>query len=142
MASTTPVVEEAPKSKKKLIIVGVLLIALLGGGYWFTQMRGSGEEPEPVPGEVLVMDSVSVNLAGGGYLKVGVALQFVESGGHGGGGHDGSKAQDLVIAQFSQASVSDVVNKREKMKAELEKKIVDAYHHEVLEIYFTDYVSQ
>lgn len=141
MAKTTTDAD-APKSKKKLIVIIVLVLALAGGGFWFTQMRHT-EEPHPEPGEVLTLEPVSVNLAGGGYLKIGIALQLTAdaAGGHG-GGPNGAKALDIVIAEFSQANPRDVTGEREKLKHALEEKIIEAYHHTVMGIYYTEYVSQ
>ena len=71
-----------------------------------------------------------MNLAGGGYLKIGVTLEFTEegsAGGHGGSGPDGSKATDLIISTFSQAAPADVTGAREALKEALEEKIIEAY---------------
>ena len=94
---------------------------------------------------MLTLEPVAVNLAGGGYLKVGLALQLVESeaGGHGAsGGPSGAKAADLVISTFSQAQPADVTGARDALKEALEAKIIEAYHGEVLGIYYTEYVTQ
>jgi flagellar FliL protein len=139
--------EEKGGSKKKLImILAVLLLAGAGAAYFFL-FAGSGEAAaeEPVPGEVLALDPIAVNLAGGGYLKIGVTLQFTEegsAGGHGGSGPDGSKATDLIISTFSQAKPADVNGAREALKEALEKEIVEAYHGAVMEIYYNEYVTQ
>ncbi|SFL22827.1 flagellar basal body-associated FliL family protein [Geodermatophilus ruber] len=138
-------------SKKLLIIVAVALVAVAGAAYFFLFSGDSAEAAaeEPVAGEVVPLEPVAVNLAGGGYLKVGIALQLTEAaagGGHGGGGVDGSKALDLVISTFSQAQPADVTGARDALKAALEQKIIEAYtdHGEtmVMEIYFTEYVTQ
>jgi flagellar FliL protein len=49
---------------------------------------------------------------------------------------------DIAIAQFSGAALSDVQTNREAMKAALEEAIVEAYHGDVYEIYYTEYVTQ
>jgi flagellar FliL protein len=137
--------EEAPakSGKKKLVLIlAVLLVAAAGAAYFFL-FSGSGEPEAPVPGDVLVLEPVAVNLAGGGYLKIGVALQFAEGAGAGhGGGPDGSKATDLVISTFSQAQPADVTSARDALKEALEQKIIEAYHGDVIEIYYTEYVTQ
>jgi flagellar protein FliL len=139
--------EEKGGSKKKLImILAVLLLAGAGAAYFFL-FAGSGEAAaeEPVPGEVLALDPIAVNLAGGGYLKIGVTLQFTEegsAGGHGGSGPDGSKATDLIISTFSQAKPADVNGARQALKEALQKKIVEAYDGGVMEIYYNEYVTQ
>ena len=132
--------------KKLLMIVGVLIVAAAGAAYFFL-FSGSGEAEaeEPVAGDVLALEPIAVNLAGGGYLKIGVTLQFTEEGsaaGHGGSGPDGSKATDLIISTFSQAAPADVIGAREALKVALEEKIIEAYHGDVMDIYYNEYVTQ
>jgi flagellar protein FliL len=136
--------EEKGGGKKKLILIVVAVLLVAAGAAYYFLFAGSGEAAaeEPVPGEVLALEPIAVNLAGGGYLKIGVTLQFVEGVGGEGGGPDGSKAADLVISTFSQAKPADVNGAREALKKSLEKKIVEAYDHEVMGIYYNEYVTQ
>jgi flagellar FliL protein len=92
-----------------------------------------------------------VNLAGGGYLKVGITLDITAEaaagGGHGGASVDGAKAYDQIISTFSQAQPADVTGAREALKEALEQRIIEAYTDEegvqmVMGIYFTEYVTQ
>ena len=133
-------------SKKKLLLIGLVLILAAAGAAYFLLFSGSAEaETEPVAGDVLVLEPIAVNLAGGGYLKIGVTLQFTEegtAGGHGGSGPDGSKATDLIISTFSQAAPADVTGAREALKVALEQKIIEAYHGDVMNIYYNEYVTQ
>ena len=140
--------EKGGGKKKLLLIVAVLVVAAAGAAYFFL-FAGSGEaEAEaPEPGEVVVLDPIAVNLAGGGYLKIGITLQLTVDAASGHGGEvDGSKALDLVISSFSQANPADVTGARDALKEALEKKIVDAYeedgHEIVMGIYYTEYVTQ
>jgi flagellar protein FliL len=157
MAEKTKKTEETPEDgeakggKKKLLVIGLVAVLALAGAAYFFLFAGSGEAAaeEPVAGEVLPLDSIAVNLAGGGYLKVGIALQLTEaaaSGGHGGAAVDGSQALDLVIATYSQAQPADVTGARDALKEALEHKIVEAYteegHEMVMGIYLTEYVTQ
>ncbi|MGY2082602.1 flagellar basal body-associated FliL family protein [Blastococcus sp. SYSU DS0539] len=145
---------EATGGRKKLFLVlAVVLLAGVGAAYFFL-FAGAGEaeaDAEPVSsGTFLPLDPVAVNLAGGGYLKIGVSLELTEEGaaggGHGGGGPDGSKAMDLIISTFSQAKPADVVGAREALKESLEQKIIEAYTYHgakaVMGIYYTEYVTQ
>jgi flagellar FliL protein len=127
--------------KKLLLILVVVLLAAAGAAYFFL-FSGSAEAEEPVPGEVLTLEPVAVNLAGGGYLKIGVALQLAEGAAGHGSGPDGSKATDLIISTFSQAKPADVSGAREALKEALQEKIIEAYHGDVIEIYYTEYVTQ
>jgi flagellar FliL protein len=97
-----------------------------------------------VAGTVLPLEPIAVNLAGGGYLKIGVTLEFTEEGSASGheGGPDGSKATDLIISTFSQASPADVTGAREALKKSLEAKIIEAYDGGVMHIYYNEYVTQ
>jgi flagellar protein FliL len=130
--------------KKLILIMLVVLLAAAGAAYFFL-FSGSAEAEEPVAGDVLVLEPLAVNLAGGGYLKIGVTLQFTEegsAGGHGGSGPDGSKATDLIISTFSQAAPADVTGAREALKEALQEKIIEAYEGDVMEIYYNEYLTQ
>ncbi|WP_435746823.1 flagellar basal body-associated FliL family protein [Nocardioides sp. SYSU DS0663] len=137
---TATAAEETPAKggKKKLMIIVVALLLLGGAGYWFF-LRPTGEA-EPVPGEVLVMDPVQVNLADGHYLSVGIALQFVEGAAH----PDGSQALDTTIDLFSGRDATELVRSktRHELKEELVTELEHRYHGEVLDVYFTQFVTQ
>ncbi len=125
--------------KKKLILIVVLVLALGGAGYWF-KLRPSGEESAPVAGEVMPLDPMQVNLKDGHYLRIGLALQLTE------GAHkaDGSKALDAAIELFSGRSVGELgkPGDRAKLKKELEHALEEAYHGEVMGVYYTEFVTQ
>ena len=136
--------------KKLLVIVAVLLIGLGAAAYFFL-FAGSGEAEaaEPEHGGYTALEPIAVNLAGGGYLKIGITLEYTAdaaSGGHGSGGVDGSKALDILIATYSQAQPADVTGAREALKESLEHQIVEAYTEDgvpmVMHVYLTEYVTQ
>lgn len=135
--------DQAPASPqggraKKLAIVG-LAVLLLGGGGWYQFLRPQPEK-EPVPGEVVALESIQLNLAGGHYLRIGIALQLEE------GAHevDGSKALDATIETFSGLSIADVASPKDRRhkKEELEKVLEKEYHGDVMGVYFTEFVTQ
>jgi len=132
--------EAASKSKKRLIIILLVAVLAVAGGAYFFLFSGSAKAAAPVPGTVMTLDPVAVNLAGGGYLKVGVALQLTSTADA--KTMDGAKATDLVIATFSQAQPAEVTGSRDVLKKALEKKIIKAYDGEVMGIYYTNYVTQ
>src|SRR3954447_3112285 len=141
--------EEKGGGKKKLLIILVaVLVAAGAAAYFLLFSSGEAEAAGPEPGAVVVLDPIAVNLAGGGYLKIGITLQLTvdAASGHGGGEVDGSKALDLVISSFSQANPADVTGARDALKEALEKKIVDAYTENgteiVMGIYYNEYVTQ
>lgn len=148
--------DEAPAKggKKKLIGAAVMLAALLGaGGGGFVMLTGGGAEEaeavqaevEPEPGLVVPLAPVTINLADGRYLQVGIALQ--EAVAEGGGEHaetDGSQALDILISRLSGRSMAELAapEQREAVKAELVEEISHAYHDHVYDIYFTSFVMQ
>jgi flagellar protein FliL len=136
--------------KKLVLLLAVVLLAAAGAAYFFL-FTGSAEAEaaEPEHGGYVALEPIAVNLAGGGYLKVGITLDITAEaagGGHGGGGVDGAKAYDQIISTFSQASPADVTGAREALKEALEQKIVEAYTEDgvpmVIGIYYTEYVTQ
>ncbi len=148
-----PETDEVPAKggKKKLLIIGLVVALAVAGAAYFLLFAGSGEAEaaEPEHGGYVALEPIAVNLAGGGYLKIGITLDYTAAaagGGHGGGGVDGAKALDLVIATYSQAQPADVVGARDALKEALEHKIVEAYTEDgvpmVMHVYLTEYVTQ
>lgn len=143
-----PETEEKGGGKSKLIIIAVVVIAAAAAGWFFFLRGGSAdaateEEPEPVPGAILTLDSITINLASGHYLKLGMALQEIK----GAGAHeelDGAHAYDLAISLFSGKTVDEVsdAESREHLRDELTKEVTEAYEGEVYKIYFTEFVWQ
>ena len=146
--------EEGGGGKKKMLIIALVAVLAIGAGAYFFLFSGSGEaeaDPAAEAGSVvLAVDPVAINLAGGSYLKLGFTLQFslaydeaAGGGGHGGGATpDGAKAMDIAISQFSGAALSDVQTNREAMKAAFEAAVIEAYHGDVHEVWYTEYVTQ
>ncbi len=141
--------------KKKIIGAAVLLVAVLGaGGGAFVMFTGGGAddeaaaevvEVEPEPGAVVPLEPITINLADGRYLQVGIALQ--EAVPEGGGEHaetDGSQALDILIHQLSGKPMAELASteQRDAVKAELVTEISEAYHEHVYDIYFTSFVMQ
>jgi flagellar FliL protein len=137
---------EAPKKSKKMLIIILLAVVLLGGGgaggyfYFFTGDK-TEEEVKPEPGPVVALEAITINLEDGHFLKVSIALQATIDA------HeepDGSKALDLLISLFSNKSVAELSSSeaREEHKKELVEKVKKAYHEEVYDVYFTEFVMQ
>lgn len=142
--------EKAGGKKKLMMILAVLVVAAAGAAYFFL-FSGSdeAEAAEPEHGGYVALEPIAVNLAGGGYLKVGITLEITADaagGGHGGASVDGAKAYDEIISTFSQAAPADVTGARDALKEALEQKIVEAYTEDgvpmVMHIYYTEYVTQ
>ncbi len=136
---------EEPKKSKKMLIIIIAAVVLLGGGgagAYFMFFKSSGnEEVVYEPGAVVALDSITINLDDGHFLKVSIALQVSADAAH---EPDGSQALDLLITQFSNKSIAELSTNegREAQKRELVEKIREAYHDEVYDIYFTEFVMQ
>lgn len=129
----------AKSGKKRLLMVLVLVIAVIGAGYW--SLLRETPEKAPVPGEVMALEPIQVNLAAGHYLKVGVALQLTDAVAD---EPDGSKALDRLIALFSGRPLSQLnrAERRGELKKELQKELVEEYEGDVMAVYFTNFVTQ
>lgn len=139
-ASTEAEAAPEKKSKKKLIIIVVLVLVIAGAGYWFF-LKPKGPEPAPVPGAVVVLEPIQVNLAESHYLRLALALQMPTTVAE---EIDGSKALDMAIATFTGQKVETLANKKEleHLKEELLAEIEEGYEGEVMAIYFTEFVTQ
>jgi flagellar protein FliL len=154
MASTTQIKaadgEAAPqKSKKKLIMIAVpvLLVVVVVAYFMFFKSSGPKAPPKPVKGVVVSLDAITINLAGGHFLKLGISLQATTAAKE---EPDGSEALDIAIEIFSNRTVAELntTEGREKFKKQLTKKVVEAYSdpktkvQEVMDVYFTSFVMQ
>jgi flagellar FliL protein len=130
--------EKKGGGKKKLILVLVAVLAIGGAAYWF--VLKPKPEPKPEPGEVVSLEPIQINLEGGHYLKIGVALQLTTTAHEA----DGSKALDATIELFSGRSMDELTRheSRAKLKKELAKELEHDYHGDVMDVYFTDFVTQ
>jgi len=148
--------------KKKIIMIGAFVgVVVLGAAYWFLLGPGKASaapasthgadataSPEPTYdlGEILVVDSISINLQGGHYLRLGMGLQLIASGGgHGGAAvPDTAKALDAAIALFSGRTTEELADPviREELKTELGETLKHVYEEEVVAVYYTDFVTQ
>lgn len=145
--------EKPKRSRKRLVVVlaVVLVVVLAAAGAWFFLVHGKGDattgatEPEPTPtlvaGDVLAVDAVSVNLAGGHYLRLGIALQLSDDVTE---DPDPARALDLAIELYSGRSVDEVSAPatRDQLKAQLLGELQQAYGPEVMDVYLTNYVTQ
>jgi flagellar FliL protein len=131
--------------KKLLLIIVVALLVVAGAAYWFvfrgSSASASAAKPAPKPGVVLPVDAISINLAEGHYLKLGIALQQTADVAE---NVDGSRALDAAITLYSGRSMAELSDptSREKLKEELVKTVEHDYDDEVMDVYFTTYVMQ
>ena len=146
-SAPTADVVPAKKSKKKLIMIIGIVALLAGAAYYMLVVKpaaaaaGPAAPPKPVAGLVVKLDPIYINLAGGHFLKLGVALQGTAKATK---ELDGSKALDAAITVFSGKDMAKVADNttREELKKELTKEVVDLYEDEVMDVYFTEFVMQ
>lgn len=142
--------EAAPRGRKRLVVVVAAVVVLLVAGaaaWWFLGRGDGGGEPKPEPppeaGEVVQVEPISINLADGRYLRLGLGLQLTaDAGGH--GPFDTSRALDLAISLYSGRTVEEIADptSRDALKAELAAHLDEAYHGEVMDVFLTNYVTQ
>ncbi len=134
------------KGKKKLLVIVVALLLVSGAAYFFLMPKGKPEKPAPPPpGPVLKLESITVNLADGHFLKLGLALEMdPEGAAHGGEAPDGSAALDIAIDQLSNLDIKELnsTEARHEAKERLTEEIKEAYHGAVAKVYFTEFVMQ
>jgi flagellar basal body-associated protein FliL len=103
-------------------------------------------DPATERGEVLEMDPLTVNLADGHYLKVGIALQL-KLGAVAATAKDngtGARALDMAIAALSPHTMAQLTQSslRSSLKQKLGYDTCMAYQGDALTVYFTDFVMQ
>jgi flagellar FliL protein len=155
------------KGKGNLIPAVVVAVGLVGGAY---MMKGGGSKKAAASttiaagaatpttdamqapatakslAQVAKLEDITLNLADGHFLKLGLALQLAPKGvvtDYTTGGA-AAKALDLAIGVFGTENYAQLVQpgQREQAKAELAKKVVAAYNGQVQGIYLTDFVMQ
>jgi flagellar protein FliL len=130
------------KSKKKIIIVTVVVL-LLGAVAKFTVLApsGSAADAKPVPGQVVAMTDMTLNLAGGHYLRIKLALQTVEGTPE---ELDTSEAAQAVIDQFSDRPVAELTGEaaRSKARTELLGKLQKIYPKQIMDVIYTEFFTQ
>lgn len=154
--------EGKKKKSKAVFVVGAVGVAgllkgfVLGGA---TPAVAVDEHGVPVttttaPGPIVTLAPITVNVAGGRFLKVGLGLQMAGDYAHGGGGEGApdsddptkgfARALDLTIAVFGGRTVETLVTPegRTEAKEDLLDQLEEAYHDEIEDVYFTEFVMQ
>lgn len=135
--------EPAARKSKKLLIVVLVLVVVVAAAAYFLLLAPKGAEtaePAPEPGAVLTVEAMSINLAQGHYLRLGLGLQLTADALE----VDSAKARDAAIALFSGRTVEEVSDPatRATLKFELAADLAELYDGEVMGVYLTDYVTQ
>ncbi len=142
-------VEEVKGSRKKLFLAagGGLVLALAAA--WFLVLAPPGssgpvEPTEPEAGEVVSLEPITMNLADGRLLKVGLAVQLEKIDGEAETPFSGAMALDEAITVLGERTFADLSapGGREKAKSELSHRVAERYEHGVLSVLFTQFVMQ
>lgn len=123
--------------RKKLLALAMVVV--VAATTWLLVLKPA-DAAEPVAGEMLTMQPIQINLAAGRYLKVGVAVQLTDQAEQ----VDPSLAIDAVIETFSAKSLSDLAtpDQRGRLKKKLLDVIKGRYDEQVMQVYYTDFVTQ
>ena len=141
--------EPAPRRRRTLLIAIVLVVLLGGGGAAYLLTKGSGHAAAaaPTPGAVVDLEPLTLNLADGRFLKVGLSLQLsadapAAKGSE--GGVNGAKARDAAIGIFGQRSYQQLLSPKGRAAAltALDTEVRKRYDGEVLQVYLTEFVMQ
>jgi len=156
--------DDQPKAggRSNLVPAAVLAAGLAVGGFLMKPAPApaaaapAGEEAaaeeEVAEGPIHALAPITLNLADGHFLKVGLALQMAaaeEGGGHGEEAAEmpageQAKALDAAIALFGAHTMPEVTDPavREQLKHELTERVAEAYHGEVTGVYYMEFVVQ
>jgi len=144
----------ADGGKKKLIILAVPILLVVLAAVWFLVLKpkaapadaaAAAASPSPTsswaPGAVVKIDPISINLAGGHFLKLGLSLQESKAVAE---DVSGAKALDSAIALFSNKTMEELttLEGRQKAKEKLVEHLREIYEGEVYDVYFTEFVMQ
>ncbi|MDQ2650663.1 MAG: flagellar basal body-associated FliL family protein [Actinomycetota bacterium] len=154
--------EEAAEGSSKLKMIGMAAAFVAIGAVAGPKLMGgapaqaaSGEATTTTvePGPIVVLDKVTLNLADGHLLQVGLALEL--SPGAGSGGGHGTAAEDdptkgyakaldatiEILGGESMGSLSEAGG-RDRAKHALEEELHELYHGEVVGVFFHQFVMQ
>lgn len=145
----------APSRSRGMTVPAIVVAAALLGAAFL--MRGGGDSGSPTQatstestapvaeGEVVALDPITMNLASGDILKVGIALQLTASADSAKATADpaafGAEALDeaiTVLGGYTKAELAG--NGKADAKAKLSARVADLYPDEVTGVYFTQFV--
>lgn len=152
----------AKSGKIKVIGIALACAALgavvgpkvLGGGTASAGVAAEEVTTTTVAGPVVVLDAVTLNLADGHILQVGMALQLAPDA-TSGGGHGEEASEDdptkgyapaldaaiTVLGDQTMAALS-APGGRDAAKAALEASLEELYHGAIVSVYFHQFVMQ
>jgi flagellar FliL protein len=140
--------EAVPSTKKKKsakLKIAVLVVLLLVGGAVakFTVLAPAAPKGpvKPVPGPVVAMDELTLNLDGGHFLRLKLALQTTKGTSE---ELEVTEGVQAVIDEFSNRSVASLTGQkaRDKVRSELLTKLETLYPKKIMGVLFTEFVMQ
>jgi flagellar FliL protein len=157
--------DKAPKEsggKGMLVPALVVAVAVLGAGYLMSSRKASAHpagaagaagaaatttttRTSPVDeGEVVKLDSITLNLADNRYLKVGIALQLAKGVAADKMTTHAPLALDEAIALLGDLTYAQLSapGGRAQAKAELTDRVKKRFGGKVTDVYFTEFVMQ
>jgi flagellar FliL protein len=138
--------------KKRVVIIAVVVAVVAGGTYKFvlspskpaSATGAAATKPAAQPGPLVPTDAVTVNLAGGHYLRIALAMQFTSKVSKT-ALPDTSAALDQIISYLT-GQPADQLNTPSglaSVKAALTTRIAAAYPKDpLLDVLITSYVIQ
>lgn len=155
--------DKEAKGKSNLVPAIVLAVGIAAGGF-FMSSGGSDAgaatpvdtvEPEIVPGEMVTLEPMTLNLAGGRFLRVSVAFltdsefEAVAGDAKSGGSAsfypgDDSRIRDQLIVMFGGREASTLAGPEglAAAKAELLERANEVLDGHVIDVYLTEFVMQ
>lgn len=144
--------DDEKKGGKNKIVMIVVAVAVLGVGAKMTVFKtpaaeaGEATTTTMAGGDLVPVDAMSVNLADGHYLKIGVAIELVE-------GEDAkyftksgypNKIRDLIITTAASKTMDELASAegKEAFREYLDKGAEKLYKEHYHGIYFTEFVMQ
>lgn len=151
---------EVPKKKSNKMLLIIIGVVVLAAAAYFLVLKPKSEPaaaaggvaagvavapvmPAEPAGPVIRLDPLFINLAGGHYLKLGMALQTVGEQSKE-NPTDGAMALDAAIQLYSNADMTQLTDltAREDLKTKLVQIIQKGYGMKVIDVYFTEFVMQ
>ncbi len=138
---------KAKGGKKKLIIIAVVLLLAAGGAAKFTILApkplsaAAAAKVKPTPGPVVPMDELTLNLAGGHFLRLKMSIELTKGGS---ADMDLTEGVQAVIDEYSNKTVAELtgVKARTKAKDELVAALQKIYPKKILDAMYGEFVMQ
>jgi flagellar FliL protein len=163
-AAPPPAPPKEPKGRRGALLPAIVVaVALLAAAF---MLKGGGGDSPPAaapessettvagaegavavhgdPDHVVALDAITLNLADGRFLKLGLALQLDEGVEVSDGAAFGARALDATIALMGDYTYRELSapGAREEAKIALSTAVSEAYEGVVLSVYFTEFVMQ